>query len=111
MAEFEHFPDKSESISAVKMVVTMRAHKVRVHLRNRRRERAALGAANLDALETHELDDRRHQLVKVVAALDELVEPREDDGVLELPRVVGHLLCGDVARLKVGGLERGTHLG
>ena len=62
---------------------------VGMHLGDRGGERAPLCAAELDAFQLGELHRRQGDLVKVMAALDEEVEPRKDGRVLELPLISG----------------------
>ena len=86
------------------------AVEVRVDLHDGGRERAALVAADLDALELAELHHRAEEVEQVAAPLEEGVEPREERSALQVPRVVGHL--GAAARLgvEVGRLEEAAHL-
>ena len=83
---------------------------VGVDLHDRRRERAPLVAADLDLLELAELHDRAEEVEQVVAALEEGVEPREERGVLDLPRVVGHLGRARRLEVEVRRLEEAAHL-
>mmetsp|Transcript_2360 Transcript_2360/g.7767 ORF Transcript_2360/g.7767 Transcript_2360/m.7767 type:complete len:407 (-) Transcript_2360:492-1712(-) len=65
-------------------------------------------AADVNALETVKVRDRLDQIQQVIASLKKGVQPREERGVLKLPRVVGAFSRGLHVVLVVDRFELGT---